>query len=317
MNFRQLDLNLLRVLVAVYRSGSVTEAGRQLALSQPATSNALARLRAFFGDELFVRTPQGMQPTPVAERAVPAVMSCLQALEAELCGNVPFDPQTSDRHWRLSLSDLGEMMFLAPLAHALRREAPRSRMSNVAVPAAAVGAALASREIDLAVGILDPGRSGIASERLFQEHYVALTAPGWRPAGGSVAGTLSVAQLAQATLVTAAPTATFHDSVQQMLTALRLSDRVALRTRHYGALPHLVSGSDLLAIVPLMYARSLQPRYKLRIWELPRHGPPYEVRMLWHDSVGEDPGHQWLRGILRSLFKRPAASARTPRAAPR
>ena len=68
MNFRQLDLNLLRVLGAVYRSGSVTEAGHQLALSQPAVSNALARLRRYFEDPLFVPSPGGLHPTRLAQR---------------------------------------------------------------------------------------------------------------------------------------------------------------------------------------------------------------------------------------------------------
>jgi DNA-binding transcriptional LysR family regulator len=321
MNFRQLDLNLLRVLVAIYRTGSVTEAARQLALSQPAASNALARLRSAFDDELFVRTPAGMRPTPAAERAAPLAAAHLQALEAALSDAGPFDPGTSERHWRLSLSDLGEMMFLAPLAHRLRRDAPGSRLSNVPVLATAVGAALESREIDLAIGILDAGRSGIAGETLFREHYVAVTNPRWRPAEGRAARTLTAAQLAQATLVTAAPTATFHDVIDQMLATLRLAGRVALRTRHYGALPLLVADSDLLAIVPLMYARSLLPRHDLRIWELPGHGPTYEVRMLWHDSATRDAAHAWLRGLVRALFaraapvRRPAArtTIRTPR----
>ena len=315
MNFRQLDLNLLRVLVTLYRTRSVTESARQLALSQPATSNALARLRAFFADELFVRTPAGMQPTPAAERAAPLVMAHLQALETALCDTGPFDPQRSERHWRLSLSDLGEMMFMAPLAHALRSDAPASRLSNVPVPAAAVGRALESREIDLALGILEAKRHGIVSETLFSEHYVALTASGWHPADGRRGATLSAAQLAQSSLVTAAPTATFHDGVDRMLAALQLGDRVVLRTRHHGALPLLVTGSDLLAIVPLMYARSLLPRYDLRLWELPGHGPAYDVRMLWHDSVTQDPGHQWLRDLVRTLFARPAPAQRRPKAA--
>ena len=315
MNFRQLDLNLLRVLVTLYRTRSVTESARQLALSQPATSNALARLRAFFADELFVRTPAGMQPTPAAERAAPLVMAHLQALETALCDTGPFDPQRSERHWRLSLSDLGEMMFMAPLAHALRSDAPASRLSNVPVPAAAVGRALESREIDLALGILEAKRHGIASETLFSEHYVALTASGWHPADGRRGATLSAAQLAQSSLVTAAPTATFHDGVDRMLAALQLGDRVVLRTRHHGALPLLVTGSDLLAIVPLMYARSLLPRYDLRLWELPGHGPAYDVRMLWHDSVTQDPEHQRLRDLVRTLFARPAPAQRRPKAA--
>ena len=84
MNFRQLDLNLLRVLCAIHRSGSVTEAGRQLAISQPATSNALARLRRNFDDALFVRSPSGLHPTRLAQRIAPLVAAHLRDLEAAL-----------------------------------------------------------------------------------------------------------------------------------------------------------------------------------------------------------------------------------------
>src|SRR4051812_41161431 len=124
MNFRQLDLNLLRVLAALHRNGSVTAAGRALALSQPATSNALARLRDFFGDDLYVRAPGGLKATQLAERIAPAVQAQLQAMEALVTGRDDFEAARSDRHWRLSLSDLGEMMFLPPLAAALRARAP-------------------------------------------------------------------------------------------------------------------------------------------------------------------------------------------------
>ena len=160
MNFRQLDLNLLRVLAAIHRTGSVTAAGRALALSQPATSNALARLRDYFADDLFVRSPAGLKPTRLCERVAPEVAAWLQALEAVVTGREDFDPERSDMHWRLSLSDLGEMMFLGPLATALRTHAPHTRLSNVSVAAADVPAALEARDIDFAIGILQPRRHG-------------------------------------------------------------------------------------------------------------------------------------------------------------
>ena len=126
-NFRQLDLNLLRVLCAVYRTGSVTEAGRQLALSQPATSNALARLRSHFGDELFVRSPRGLHPTRLAQRIAPELIAQLRALEATVTASDTFEAPSSHEHWRLSMSDLGEMMFLPALAisHLLALESQR------------------------------------------------------------------------------------------------------------------------------------------------------------------------------------------------
>ncbi len=309
MNFRQLDLNLLRVLCAVHRTGSVTEAGRQLALSQPATSNALARLRRSFDDALFVRSPSGLHPTRLAQRIVPLVAAHLRDLELAFCASKSFDPATGGVHWRLSLSDLGEMMFLPPLASALRNESPHSRLSNVSVDAARVSAALEARDIDLAIGILQPEHAAIASESLFHEHFVAITGSHWRPAVGRSGKGLSTQQLAHACLAVAAPTATFHGSVELMLTRLKLNERAVVRARHYGALPDLVSCTDLMAIVPQMFASSLAPRYDVRVWELPGHGPHYNVRMVWHQSASNDPAHAWLRERVRRLFARPGQLA--------
>ncbi|MBK9572235.1 MAG: LysR family transcriptional regulator [Rhodoferax sp.] len=307
MNFRQLDLNLLRVLCAVYRLGSVTEAARQLALSQPATSNALARLRTFFDDQLFVRSPRGLHPTRRAQRIVPAVMAQLQALESSVMSSEGFEPARASVHWRLSLSDLGEMMFLPPLAQALRDQSPRSQVSNVSIAAAQISAALDAHDVDLAIGILGSSHRSIASERLFKEHFVAITAKDWRPSLGRVGSSLSARQLSAASLAVASPSATYHGSVDLMLTKFKLTDRIVLRARHYGALPELVTGSDLMAIVPLMFANSLAPRYDVRLWELPDHGPSYDVSMVWHQTATPDPAHAWLRGVVRQLFQRPVS----------
>lgn len=306
MNFRQLDLNLLRVLCAVYRLGSVTEAGRQLALSQSATSNALARLRTFFDDDLFVRSPHGLNPTRKAARIVPALMAQLHSLESTVMSPEGFIAASSTIHWRLSLSDLGEMMFLPLLAQAFRDDSPHSQLSNVSVAALQVSAALDAHDIDLAIGILSPGHNSIASERLFQERFVAITASDWQPQSGRAGTSLSARQLANVSLAVASPAATFHGSVDLMLNKLKLNDRIVLRARHYAALPELVTRSDLIAIVPLMYANSLAPRYAVRIWELPDHGPRYDVSMLWHQSATHDLAHTWLRSVVRRLFQREA-----------
>lgn len=306
MNFRQLDLNLLRVLCAVYRLGSVTEAGRQLALSQSATSNALARLRTFFDDDLFVRSPHGLNPTRKAARIVPALMAQLHSLESTVMSPEGFVAASSTIHWRLSLSDLGEMMFLPLLAQAFRDNSPHSQLSNVSVAALQVSAALDAHDIDLAIGILSPGHNSIASERLFQERFVAITASDWQPQSGRAGASLSARQLTNVSLAVASPAATFHGSVDLMLNKLKLNDRIVLRARHYAALPELVTRSDLIAIVPLMYANSLAPRYAVRIWELPDHGPRYDVSMLWHQSATHDLAHTWLRSVVRRLFQREA-----------
>lgn len=305
MNFRQLDLNLLRVLVAIHRSGSVTAAGKALALSQPATSNALARLREYFQDDLFVRSPRGLKPTRLCERLAPEVQGQLQLLETAVMARDQFDPAHAEMRWRLSLSDLGEIMFLPELAATLRQQAPQAYLTNVSVAAEDVPAALESRDIDFAIGILQPRHRGVRSDLLFREHYVALTSTNWRPKSGKVGRTLSARQLGEASLVVASPTATFHGSVEKMLLRMKLSERIVLRARHFGALPELALNTDLLTIVPQMYAANLGQRRDLRVWELPRAAAPsYEVRLVWHESTARDPAHQWIRAQVHQLFGR-------------
>ncbi|TFY99906.1 LysR family transcriptional regulator [Ramlibacter rhizophilus] len=300
MNFRHLDLNLLRVLAAIHRTGSVTAAGRALNLSQSATSNALARLRQFFGDELFVRSPAGLQRTRLCEQVAPAVLAHLVSLEAVVTGFEEFDPARSDTTWRLSLSDLGERLFLPPLTAALRARAPHTRVANIAVAAPEVASALETREIDCAVGILSPQHRGVHADLLFREQYVAITAPEWRPGSGRAGRSLTREQLAQAWLALAAPTATFHSSVEAMLLELKLAERIVLRARHFSALPELVARTDLLAIVPAMYAAQLSG---LRVWTL-GFAPHYDVRLVWHASTAREGGQQWLRALLHELFTR-------------
>lgn len=312
VNFRQLDLNLLRVLCAVYRQGSVTAAARQLSLSQPAASNALARLRRHFDDELFVRSPDGLHPTRLSQRVTPEVIAHLQGLEAILASAEHFEPSQARVQWRLSLSDLGEMLFLAPLVQVLRAESPGSRIANVAVPAERVSAALEAREIDLAIGILSPQHASISSVTLFRERFVGIADRRWRPGVGRPGARLDTTQLSQVSLAVAAPTATFHGTVEKMLERLKLDGRTVVHARHYGALPDMVIGTDLLAIVPRMFADSLAPRFDLRVWELPGRDAGYDVRMVWHRSTTRDSAHEWLRAHARRLFARGAA-AQTPR----
>ncbi len=303
MNFRQLDLNLLRVLVAIHRTGSVTLAGKSLALSQPATSNALARLRDFFEDELFVRASTGLKPTRLCEQLAVDMHEQLLLMESMLVGRQEFDPANSDVHWKISLSDLGEMMFLPKLAAALRIDAPHARLSNIAVNADQVTAALESREIDLAVGILAPEHRGIRSELLFHERYMAVTSLNWKPSSGRAGKTLSLEQLRQSGFAVASPTATFHGSVEKMLTRMKLEERIVLRSRHFSAMPDIVRQTDLVGIIPEMFVRELKTRQDLRVWDI-TDAPVYEVQIIWHKSTDTDSRHIWMRDLVCKLFQR-------------
>ena len=284
----------------------MTAAGHFLALSQPATSHLLAKLRDSFGDELFIRTPKGLKPTPLCERIAPAIQSQLAELEATLTGDQPFDPAISPMDWRVSLSDLGEMMFLPGLATTLRQHAPLSTIANISVAAQDVPSALDAREIDFAIGILHNNHKSVHKEMLFEENYVAVSSKEWRPSEGSVRKQLSMSQLKHAKFVIASPTATFQGGVEKVLYEHQLTDQIILRARHFGAIPELTHHTDLLSIVPMMYAKSLAERLGLRIWELPISSLKYTVNLLWHNSTDHDGAHLWMRHQIRNLFSSPS-----------
>jgi DNA-binding transcriptional LysR family regulator len=278
-------------------------AGKSLALSQPATSNALARLRDYFEDELFVRSPTGLKPTRLCEQLALDMHEQLLLMESMLVGRQEFDPVKTEVHWKISLSDLGEMMFLPKLAAALRMDAPHARLSNIAVNADQVTASLESREIDLALGILAPEHRAIRSELLFHERYMAVTSSDWKPSIGRVGKTLSLEQLQQSGFAVASPTATFHGSVEKMLSKMKLEDRIVLRSRHFSAMPDIARQTDLICIIPEMFVNQFQSRQDLRIWDI-KGAPVYEVRMIWHKSTDNDSRHRWMRNLVCRLFQR-------------
>src|SRR3954449_924435 len=154
VNIQDVDLNLLRVFDAVLRERAVTAAAARLGLTQPAVSNALARLRAVFGDALFVRTPAGMEPTPFARGVAEPVRQALALLESALSHGPGFEPATATRPFRFYMSDVGQVEFLPPLVERVQRMAPGVKLEAVALDIEAIAAALGSGALDVAVGFL-------------------------------------------------------------------------------------------------------------------------------------------------------------------
>src|SRR3954467_14494434 len=141
VNIRDIDLNLLRVFDAVLRERGVTPAAVGLGLTQPAVSNALSRLRAVFGDPLFVRTPSGMDPTPFARELAEPVRQALALLESALAHGPGFDPASATRAFRFYMSDLGQIEFLPPLLERVQKLAPGVRLEAVALEVEDIAAA--------------------------------------------------------------------------------------------------------------------------------------------------------------------------------
>lgn len=295
---RSLDLNLLRMLVALDDTRSVSRAGERLGLSQPAASNALARLRQALDDPLFLRTRDGMVPTGHAETILPDIRAHLGALFTTLEQGTGFDPARSTRVFRLSLSGLGEAVFLPGLAIRVFQAGPGLRLVNMATPTAALATALEQGEVDLAIGMMALAGRGIHAVSLFDEDYVAIAG------AGLVDGPVDMEGLRHARLMVPAPATTFGGAVDRALAAKGLADRVVLRLGHFGALPQLLAELGLVAVVPRQLADQLVAAGQARLLPVPISDSVSPISMVWHARTGTDPACIWLREQVQKLFGR-------------
>ncbi len=298
MNVDDVDLNLLRAFDAILREGSVTVAGGRLGLSQPAMSNTLSRLRHLFGDPLFVRTPRGMRPTPFAQRLAAPVRQALDLIQATLLQQTGFDPRTSDRAFRLQLSDIGEMVFLPKLLERMKREAPGVRIEVEQLRQEDIGDALAAGEIDLAVGFLPELSGGVVQRRLFRDQYVCLVRAE-HPVSGA---RLSLSQFIEASHVLVSAEGSAHGIVERTLRDKGLKRRIALRVPHFMVIPMILARTDHMVIVPKRLVQAMARFGRFRSLRLPVDIPELDVKVHWHERFDQDPGIAWLRGLLVELY---------------
>ncbi|HJQ26934.1 MAG TPA: LysR family transcriptional regulator [Blastocatellia bacterium] len=299
MNLQSLDLNLLLAFEALMIERNVTRAARRLNLSQPAMSNALARLRRTFDDPLLLRTREGLKPTPLAQSLLAPVAAALSQLRAALEKKPAFDPTVSQRTFRLLANDYVEILLLPALLHKLHAAAPTvtirvDRSSNLFQPPPP--AALASLH-DLALGFFPDAlslESSTHSEFLWQEKNVCIA----RRAHASIRGRLTLKQYAAASHV-----AVFYKSdgpgvIDTILAQHGYARRVAAFVPHFAGVPFIVASSDLIATVPERLAALLAPMLMLQVLPAPVAIPPFRLAMLWHERNDRDAAHSWLRHLL-------------------
>lgn len=295
MNVRDVDLNLLRVFDAVLRERGVTAAAAGLGLTQPAVSNALARLRGLFGDPLFVRTPAGMDATPFARDLAEPVRQALALLEAALAHGPGFDPPSATRGFRFYMSDLGQIEFLPPLIERVQRAAPGVRLEAVALEVDDLADALATGALDLAVGFLPGLGPPVRRRALFRDPYLCLM----RADHPIRALTRRKFQEASHALVTYRGG---HRVVEEALERAGLARRIALRLPHFTVVPMVLERTDLICTLPARVARVFERRGGLKSLAPPVPIPPADVAVHWHERFEADPGNRWLREQVVDLF---------------
>jgi DNA-binding transcriptional LysR family regulator len=297
MNVAELDLNLLRVFDAVLRDRSVTAAARHLRLTQPAVSNALARLRARFEDALFVRTSAGMDATPFARELAEPVRQALALLESALAHGPGFDPATSTRAFRFYMSDLGQIEFLPPLVERALKVAPGVRLEAVALEVEDIAEALAAGALDLAVGFLPGLGPPVRRQPLFRDPYVCLM----RADHPALARKFSRKTFLAASHALVSYRGG-HRVIEEALERAGLARGIALRVPHFTVVPMVLERTDLILTLPARVARVFERRAGLKSLPVPVPIPQAEVAAHWHERFEADPGGRWLRDQVADLF---------------
>ncbi len=298
MNVRDIDLNLLRVFDAVLRERGVTPAAARLGLTQPAVSNALARLRALFGDALFVRTPAGMDATPFARGVAEPVRQALALLESALAHGPGFEPASATRAFRFYMSDLGQVEFLPPLVERVQRAAPGVRLEAVAADLQHIGDALGTGALDLAVGFLPALGPPVERHALFRDPYVCLMRAG-HPA---IARKLTLKRFLEASHVLVTYRGGGHRVIEEALERAGAARRIALRVPHFTVVPMVLERTDLILTLPARVARVYERQGHFKAVPPPLAMPPAEVAVHWHQRFDADPGNRWLRAQVIELF---------------
>ncbi len=288
------DLNLLVVFHAMAEHQSVTRAAEALALSQPATSAALARLRLLLGDPLFVKSGQAMRPTPRALLLVPTVRQLLTTVKDDILTTSVFEPSTSTRNFHLIAPDIAEVILLPSILAKLRRVAPSVTIKVTSMPRLATAQALESGVADLAIGYLpDLHKSGFVQQRLFKHAYVCIA----RQGHPTLHGRLAMRDYLTAPHAVVLPEGREH-LVEQFLNAKQIRRNVVLELSHFMSLQTIIASSDLIATVPEDLAEFFAEHSKIQIFPLPLKSPEVQVHQFWHQRLSKDPANMWLRGLV-------------------
>ena len=298
MELHELDLNLLVVFNQMLVERRVSKVAETLGVSQPAVSNSLAKLRKLFGDELFLRTPKGMEPTPYADQLAESVSYALAMIHSGVNQRSSFEPSSARRAITIGMTDIGEIYFLPALIERLHREAPGVTLSTVRNAAINLRDELESGKVDLAIGLLPQLKAGFFQRRLFTQRYVCLMRRGHRLDKRK----LSLAEFSAAEHLVVISAGTGHGKVDELLQRSGVVRNVRLTVPHYVSVGHILRGSDLIATVPERLAERLVEPFGLVSVPHPAKLPDVAINAFWHAKYHRSPANRWLRGVVFELF---------------
>lgn len=295
---KDLDLNLLVLFQQMYQARHVSQVARTLGVSQPTVSNALARLRRTFGDELFVRTGQGMQPTPYAQRIYEPVAQALAGVTAALNQQEQFDPAASERRFVIAMTDVGEIHFMPALVAHCMKVAPGVGIRSMRASEVAWQEDMQTGRIDLAIGAFTDVPESLFHRRLFSQQYLTMFHQGHRFEGRRIG--MKEFLGAQHLFVTSRESP--YDEINARLEKAGVVRSVNFQVPHFTAVPYIVSSTDMVVTVPARLAEQACGPFGLATIQPPLRLPALHTSVFWHRRYNQDSGNQWLRGVIAACF---------------
>lgn len=291
-----IDGKLLVLFEVLYQTRSVTRAADELSQSQPNISVGLTKLRKHFDDPLFVRTGNGMQPTPRADSLVGPVRDALKGLRVVSSPAREFVPALAEHSFRICMTDASHITLLPRLLAHLRKFAPLMRLETTPIDER-IAKRLESGDADLALGIIPGLESGFYQQTFYKQDFICLVNPNHPTIQDSL--TLKAYQDALHIEVLSGFS---HNLLEDALKKSRVRRHVLLRIPGFLGLSTVVGQTDLIATVPRQIGETLAKSGGLKHFKCPVKVPTFTVKQYWHARLHQDPAHRWLRGVCANIF---------------
>ena len=298
VNIRNVDLNLLFVLDVLLDERSVSRAAQRLNLSQPAVSGALKRLRETFKDPMFVRTRQGIRPTPQALQLIGPLKTVLQDIDTIL-SVAEFRPDAAENIFTIAATDYAQMTFLAPLMQQVHLAASNIRFSIVSTDIPRMSGQFDRQEIDFAITVPEMAPQNAQIMNLFEDRYVCAASLRHSTAKQGI----SLDTFCELDHVLVTPSSGgFHGPTDDALAKLGRRRHVSVSVPNFLSLPGILADSEFITVAP---ERILRPfSESLRIFPTPLPLPAFRVIGAWHELSARSPAHTWLRERMAELSTR-------------
>ena len=295
MAHASINLQAIKIFVAVFDSRSLAVAARSLGMSKSGLSTALAKLRKDLDDALFVSTASGMQPTSRARELVEPMREAIACIEQRILKRVRFDPGTDAREFRIAQSDVAEAMYMPRILAAVGQQAPNVKLRTIEMPQVQLQRALSEGQVDFALGYFpDLLSSEFVRRKVCHHSFVCIC----NATNRRLVEDFTLAKYCEARHVVVEAPGRSQGMLERYMQERGIDRIIAHTTVNFTSLPQIISQTDLIATIPRALADTFSDIHLVKALELPFPSPVFDSHLHWSRSLHDDPAHRWMRGAI-------------------